>query len=338
MSTTVLAQTTPAPSSGFDPMTLILLAAFAFLIFMMFRGRKKARTAQEQLKSELAPGAEVMTQFGLFGTVLSIDNENNKVVLELSPGNTATVHAQAVAKVVPQDAPAAAVAEEAPRRGRVTSRRPRRKPAAAWTAPTPPRSRPRRAASPRGAARDPCHRPDARHRTPRVESPTMSTTGPIRHARRALLWLGVIFILCGAILATGVATGKTTWSPKLALDLEGGTQMILAPKVQGGDTAHAGAAGPSRGDHPPARRRLRRVRGGDQHPVRATRSWCRCPASPTPRRVTHPGLRQHGVPPGHRLRRVGSHPGGGPHPQEGPAVPDRRAGERLGPQLDHADA
>jgi len=65
----------------------------------------------------------------------------------------------------------------------------------------------------------------------------MSTTGPIRHARRALLWLGVIFILCGAILATGVATAKTTWSPKLALDLEGGTQMILAPKVQGGNAA-----------------------------------------------------------------------------------------------------
>jgi len=114
VTTTVLAQTSPAPSSGFDPMTLILLAAFAFLIFMMFRGRKKAQKAQEQLKSELAPGAEVMTQFGLFGTVLSIDNENNKIVLELSPGNTATVHAQAVAKVVPQEAPATTVAEEAP--------------------------------------------------------------------------------------------------------------------------------------------------------------------------------------------------------------------------------
>ncbi|GER22198.1 hypothetical protein NCCP1664_06950 [Zafaria cholistanensis] len=121
MTTTVLAQTTPAASSGFDPMTLILLAAFAFLIFMMFRGRKKAQKAQEQLKAELAPGAEVMTQFGLFGTVVSIDDENNKIVLELSPGNTATVHSQAVAKVVPQEsaasgqAPAAeGYAQEAP--------------------------------------------------------------------------------------------------------------------------------------------------------------------------------------------------------------------------------
>lgn len=110
MTTTVLAQTSAQPGTGFDPMTLILLAAFAFLIFTMFRGRKKARTQQEQLKSSLAPGAEVMTQFGLYGTVVSIDSEENKIVLELSPGNTATVHTQAVAKVVEPTAPAAPAA------------------------------------------------------------------------------------------------------------------------------------------------------------------------------------------------------------------------------------
>ncbi len=82
-------------------MTLILILAFAFLIFMMFRGRKKAQKQQQQLRSQLEPGSEVMTNFGLFGTVLSIDTDDNKVTLELSPGTTATVHSQAIAKVVP---------------------------------------------------------------------------------------------------------------------------------------------------------------------------------------------------------------------------------------------
>lgn len=111
MTTTVLAQSTQPAASGFDPMTLILLAAFAFLIFMMFRGRKKAKKQQEELQSGLQPGAEVMTQFGLYGTVVSIDTDENKIVLEISPGNTATVHSQAVARVVPL---AGAPVDEAP--------------------------------------------------------------------------------------------------------------------------------------------------------------------------------------------------------------------------------
>ncbi|MFB0834419.1 preprotein translocase subunit YajC [Arthrobacter halodurans] len=98
--------TTEQAAPAFDPMTLILLAAFAFLIFMMFRGRKKAKKQQQELQSELRPGAEVMTQFGLYGKVVSIDTDENKVVIELSPGSTATVHSQAVARVVPAAVPA----------------------------------------------------------------------------------------------------------------------------------------------------------------------------------------------------------------------------------------
>ncbi len=41
-----------------------------------------------------------MTSFGLFGRIVDIDEAENKVTLELSPGNTATVHRQAVTKIV----------------------------------------------------------------------------------------------------------------------------------------------------------------------------------------------------------------------------------------------
>ena len=61
----------------------------------------------------------------------------------------------------------------------------------------------------------------------------MARTGPKTSARRVLTWLGAIFVVLTAVLAGGVMTGHASWAPKLALDLEGGTQMILAPRVEG---------------------------------------------------------------------------------------------------------
>ena len=77
-------------------------------VFMMFRRNKKTQQQQAELQSKFGPGVEVMTSFGLFGRIVEIDEAENKVVLELSPGNTATVHRQAVTKIVE---PVAAVEE-----------------------------------------------------------------------------------------------------------------------------------------------------------------------------------------------------------------------------------
>ncbi|ALV45552.1 preprotein translocase subunit SecD [Arthrobacter alpinus] len=61
----------------------------------------------------------------------------------------------------------------------------------------------------------------------------MARTGPTSTARRTLLWLAAIIIACTLAVGGGVVSGAATWAPKLGLDLEGGTQMILAPKVEG---------------------------------------------------------------------------------------------------------
>lgn len=61
----------------------------------------------------------------------------------------------------------------------------------------------------------------------------MARTGPASTARRTLLWLAALIIACTLAVGGGVLAGATTWAPKLGLDLEGGTQMILAPKVEG---------------------------------------------------------------------------------------------------------
>ncbi|MBT2554850.1 preprotein translocase subunit YajC [Arthrobacter sp. ISL-5] len=92
-------------------MTILLFVMLGIFIFMMFRRNKKTRQQQATLQSQFAPGVDVMTSFGLFGRIVSIDDEDNKVVLELSPGNLATVHRQAVTKIVE---PAAAESQDIP--------------------------------------------------------------------------------------------------------------------------------------------------------------------------------------------------------------------------------
>jgi preprotein translocase subunit YajC len=81
---------------------LFIALAFGALWLMSSRGRKQQRE-QEQMRSNLAPGDEVMTASGLYGTVVSADGD--VVVLETSPGVTSRWVRQAILKKVdPQDA------------------------------------------------------------------------------------------------------------------------------------------------------------------------------------------------------------------------------------------
>ncbi|MCC9196398.1 preprotein translocase subunit YajC [Arthrobacter sp. zg-Y820] len=95
-----MAQTNPEQTTGFSFSSLLLPVLLAVFIFMMFRKQKKTQKTVQEQRTQMVPGTEVMTQFGLFGTIVSINAEENKAVLELSPGNTATVHMQALTKVV----------------------------------------------------------------------------------------------------------------------------------------------------------------------------------------------------------------------------------------------
>lgn len=55
-----------------------------------------------------------------------------------------------------------------------------------------------------------------------------------KSARKSLIWLGVILVAVYGLLATGVLTNNTTWTPGLALDLAGGRQIILSPVLEEG--------------------------------------------------------------------------------------------------------
>ncbi|TFD71055.1 protein translocase subunit SecD [Cryobacterium fucosi] len=64
----------------------------------------------------------------------------------------------------------------------------------------------------------------------------MAKSTPAKKAWRSLTWLGVIIVGLIALNSAGVLTGGGSWAPKLALDLEGGTQIILAPKLESGQS------------------------------------------------------------------------------------------------------
>lgn len=64
----------------------------------------------------------------------------------------------------------------------------------------------------------------------------MAKSSPAKKAWRSLTWLGVIIVGLIALNAFGVLTQNGSWTPKLALDLEGGTQIILAPQVESGSS------------------------------------------------------------------------------------------------------
>lgn len=62
----------------------------------------------------------------------------------------------------------------------------------------------------------------------------MSASPSVRKARKSLLALAVIIIALVGVIGIGVFRGETGWAPKLALDLQGGTQILLAPKQTDG--------------------------------------------------------------------------------------------------------
>ncbi|TFD67961.1 preprotein translocase subunit YajC [Cryobacterium ruanii] len=83
-----------------DNLTLVMLAVLAVLVFFMFRNGRKRKKDQEALQATMVPGADVMTNFGMYGTIIAIDEEANKVELQIAPGVIVEIHRQTIARVV----------------------------------------------------------------------------------------------------------------------------------------------------------------------------------------------------------------------------------------------
>ncbi len=78
----------------------VLIVVAIGLVILMFRNSRKNRARQAELKNQMVPGVEVMTNFGMFGKLLSVDELSNVAEIETTPGTIVRVHRQTLSKVV----------------------------------------------------------------------------------------------------------------------------------------------------------------------------------------------------------------------------------------------
>lgn len=83
-----------------DASTYVIVALLVVLVFFMFRNRRKRANEQAELQKKLVPGVEVMLTFGIYGTIVSIDDENNVAEVEIAEGTVIKVHRQTLGRVV----------------------------------------------------------------------------------------------------------------------------------------------------------------------------------------------------------------------------------------------
>lgn len=96
-----------------DPLSLALIAIAAVLIIFMFLSSRRRKRDAEAMREKIVPGAEVMTSQGIFGTLISVDEEKNEAIVETTPGIRLRVHSQTIAKVVEAIEPVTDEAEDA---------------------------------------------------------------------------------------------------------------------------------------------------------------------------------------------------------------------------------
>ncbi|MGN7976349.1 preprotein translocase subunit YajC [Microbacterium sp. 22195] len=87
-------------------MSLMLFGLLAvMLVFMFMNTRKRQKQMKEQQEEKAAktvPGAKVLLQGGLYGTIVSFDpvDLDKPAQVELAPGVVIEVHSQAIIRVV----------------------------------------------------------------------------------------------------------------------------------------------------------------------------------------------------------------------------------------------
>ncbi|KQS07892.1 preprotein translocase subunit YajC [Curtobacterium sp. MCLR17_007] len=86
---------------GQEVILIVIVVAFAAFMFYNSRKRKKQ---QGELATKMVPGARVMLSFGLYGTLLSVDDEKVTADVEIAPGTIVTVHRQTLSRVVDDSA------------------------------------------------------------------------------------------------------------------------------------------------------------------------------------------------------------------------------------------
>ena len=76
-------QNQASPLLSFLPM----LAIFAIFYFLLFMPMQKQRKQQKQMLAQLQPGQTVQTSGGIIGTILSLNADDDTLVIRVKPDN-----------------------------------------------------------------------------------------------------------------------------------------------------------------------------------------------------------------------------------------------------------
>jgi preprotein translocase subunit YajC len=81
---------------------ILLLVVLVFMFWSQRRRAQRQKAEQEQKMKQMVPGAEVLLQGGLYGTIVTYDSEDldRPAEIELTPGVVIKVHSQAILRIV----------------------------------------------------------------------------------------------------------------------------------------------------------------------------------------------------------------------------------------------
>lgn len=83
-----------------DPLLIVIAVALAAFVFFQFRNSRKRQRETAERQAQILPGVEIMTNFGLYGTLISVDDDTNMALIESTPGTVLKIHRQTILKVV----------------------------------------------------------------------------------------------------------------------------------------------------------------------------------------------------------------------------------------------
>lgn len=89
---------------------IFLIAMVAVFWFLLIRPQRRRQAAHRALVAQLAPGEEVVTMGGMFGTLKSVADDH--VIVEIAPGTEVRIAKDAVSGVVRKEEAAASETED----------------------------------------------------------------------------------------------------------------------------------------------------------------------------------------------------------------------------------
>ena len=96
MTTVLAAQSSGSPANGLVLLGFLLVAFY----FLGIRPGRKRMQAMQAVQRDLAPGREVVTTAGLYGTVTGVDEADGTVTIAIAPGVEARFARGAIMRIL----------------------------------------------------------------------------------------------------------------------------------------------------------------------------------------------------------------------------------------------